>query len=51
MSSPEPERDWEPAMDEHRYASGCNHLWAIGYDDMEGADRVRHEITGLPLPQ
>jgi uncharacterized membrane protein len=34
-------------MDENRLASGCNHLWAIGYDDMERADEVRHEITGL----
>jgi uncharacterized membrane protein len=34
-------------MDEHGHANGCNHLWAIGYDDMERADHVRHEITGL----
>jgi uncharacterized membrane protein len=34
-------------MDENRQAIGCGHLWAIGYDDMTGADRVRHEITGL----
>jgi hypothetical protein len=38
-------------MDENRRAIGCGHLWAIGYGDMAGADRVRHEITGLPLPQ
>jgi len=23
------------------------HLWAIGYDNVERADQVRHEITGL----
>jgi uncharacterized membrane protein len=34
-------------MDENRRAIGCGHLWAIGYDDMTGADRIRHEITGL----
>jgi uncharacterized membrane protein len=34
-------------MDENRHASGSHHLWAIGYDDMERADRVRDEITGL----
>jgi len=34
-------------MDANRQALGCGHLWAIGYDDMEGADQVRHEITGL----
>ena len=34
-------------MDKNRQAIGCGNLWAIGYDDMTGADRVRHEITGL----
>src|SRR5262245_11574752 len=42
-----PGRDWRTSMDENGRAIGCGHLWAIGYDDMEGADRVRHEITGL----
>jgi hypothetical protein len=46
-----PGRDWRTSMDENRRAIGCGHLWAIGYGDMAGADRVRHEITGLPLPQ
>src|SRR5262245_34105125 len=26
---------------------GFGHLWAIGYDDMERADQVRHEVTRL----
>src|SRR5262249_24631891 len=34
-------------MDEKRQAIGSGQHWAIGYDDREGADRVRHEITGL----
>jgi uncharacterized membrane protein len=34
-------------MDETRQDIGCGRLWAIGYDDMEGAERVRHEISGL----
>src|SRR5215475_1762221 len=36
-----------PAMDGHQHVRGCGHLWAIGYDDMERADRVREQVTGL----
>jgi len=34
-------------MDEHQHVKGCGHLWAIGYDDMERADRVRSEVMGI----
>jgi len=34
-------------MDEKPQAIGSGHLWAIGYDDMERAEQVRREITGL----
>lgn len=34
-------------MNEPQHVSGSGHLWAIGYDDMEGADQVRDEISRL----
>src|SRR5262245_64544294 len=34
-------------MDKQQDATGSAHLWAIGYDDMERADHVRHEITRI----
>jgi uncharacterized membrane protein len=34
-------------MKESQAPSGTAHLWAIGYDDMERADQVKHEITKL----
>ena len=38
-------------MDANPHAIGTGHLWAIGYDDMERADRVKHEITKLGWDQ
>jgi uncharacterized membrane protein len=34
-------------MNERQHVTGSGHLWAIGYDDMQRADQVRHEITRL----
>ena len=38
-------------MDDNQHAIGTGHLWAIGYDDMERADQVRHEIRGIGWEQ
>jgi len=38
-------------MDGEHHVSGCGHLWAIGYDDMERAEQVKHEITRLGWDQ
>jgi uncharacterized membrane protein len=34
-------------MNENQQAIGSGHLWAIGYDDMQRADKVRDEITRI----
>jgi len=34
-------------MNESQHGSGSGHLWAIGYDDMQRADQVKHEITKI----
>ena len=28
-------------MRDSQHVTGCGHLWAIGYDDMQRADQVR----------
>src|SRR5262245_8594783 len=34
-------------MKESQQVTGCGHLWAIGYDDMQRAEQVRDEITRI----
>ena len=51
MSRSEPGGASKPAMDGEHHVSGCGHLWAIGYDDMERAEQVKHEITRLGWDQ
>jgi len=34
-------------MNENSHVTGCGHLWAIGYDDMERAEQVKEKIARL----